>query len=339
MKLIKSPSNPILSANPKQAWENLVVLNPGVIFDEKKQEFIMLYRAAGKDKKHLIHLGLATSKDGIHFKRKSNQPVLSPDEDNADGGCIEDPRITQMDDWFYVTYASRPFAPGQYWKKEKLNRPWVKFPDQGPSFLKKNDTLTHLAITQDFKTFKKLGRITDSRVDDRDVIIFPEKINGKFVRLSRPMSWFGKGYPNPKPATYIAFSDDLMEWSNPTLLMEGKEWWESKKIGGSCPPIKTKYGWFHIYHGVAEKDGNYRVGAVLLDLKDPTKILARTKDFIMEPELPHELNGYYNGCVFPTGNVVRGQTLYVYYGGADKYVCVATANFPNLLAELIAGKI
>lgn len=339
MKLTKYAKNPILTANPKNKWENLVVLNPGVTYDERQQQFVMLYRAAGNDAKHLIHLGLATSKDGFKFTRKSKEPVLSPDENNADGGCVEDPRIVKMDDWYFVTYASRPFAPGKYWIKKKLNRPWIKHPSIGPSFLKKNDTLTHLAITQDFKTYKKLGRITDSRVDDRDVIIFPEKVNGKFVRLSRPMSWFGPGYQNLKPATYIAFSDDLMEWEKPTLLMEGKEWWESKKIGGSCPPIKTKDGWFHIYHGVAEKDGNYRVGAVLLDLKDPSKVIARTKDFIMEPEFPHELNGYYNGCVFPTGNVVKEDVLYVYYGGADKNVCVATANFPTLIKKLKAGEI
>ena len=100
--------------------------------------------------------------------------------------------------------------------------------------------------------------------------------------------------------------------------MQGEQWWEDAKIGGSCPPIKTDAGWLHLYHGVASKDKAYRVGAVLLDLDRPDKIIARTKDFIMEPEFPHETDGYYNGCVFPTGNVVKDGILYVYYGAADK---------------------
>ena len=334
MKLKKYDKNPILKANPANEWENLCVLNPAVVYDEERGGFVMLYRAAGDTDKHNIYLGLATGKDGFHFERKSDEPVFSPTEGGSDEGCVEDPRLVKMGDWYYLTYASRPYAPGRYWI-ENYPRPWFNPPKDGPSFLRNNDTLTHLAITQDFRTYKKLGRITDSRVDDRDVIIFPEKVNGKFVRLSRPMTWFGEGYENEKPCTYIAFSDDLMEWENPKVLMQGKEWWESKKIGGSCPPIRTDKGWFHLYHGVCEEDGCYRVGAVLLDLNDPTKIIARTKDPILEPETEYEKSGYYNGCVFPTGNVVKDGVLYVYYGAADKYVCVATADFEEFLTYLL----
>lgn len=333
MQLKKYEQNPILRANPANEWENLCVLNPAVIYDDASEEFVMLYRAAGDTDKHNIYLGLATSKDGIHFERKSDSPVFAPSEDGSDGGCVEDPRLIKMEGWYYLTYAARPYAPGRYWI-ENYPRPWFNPPAGGPQFLRNNDTLTHLAITQDFKTYKKLGRITDSRVDDRDVILFPEKVGGKFVRLSRPMTWCGEGYDNEKPCTYIAFSDDMMEWSNARPLMQGKEWWESKKIGGSCPPIRTEKGWFHLYHGVCEEDGNYRVGAVLLDLNDPTKLLARTKEPILSPETEYEKSGYYNGCVFPTGNVVKDGSLYVYYGAADKYVCVATAPFGELLEYL-----
>lgn len=143
-----------------------------------------------------------------------------------------------------------------------------------------------------------------------------------------------KGYPNENPAIWISFSDDMMEWDNYELLMKGEQDWENKKIGGSCPPIKTDKGWFFIYHGVAEKDGAYRVGAVLLDLKDPRVVLARTKEFLMEPEYEYESNGFYNGCVFPTGNAVVDGTLYVYYGAADKNICVATCDFNELLRYL-----
>jgi predicted GH43/DUF377 family glycosyl hydrolase len=332
MKLTKSPKNPILLPNPANEWENLCVLNPAVIYDEEHGRFVMLYRAAGDTEEHYIHLGLAYSEDGIDFVRQSDKPVLSPDVNGEDGGCVEDPRLIKMGDWYYLTYASRPYAPGRYWLNAP--KPWFNPPKTGPRFLQWNNTVTYLAITQDFKTYKKLGRMTDSRVDDRDVFLFPEPVNGQYVRLSRPMFWCGKGYPNANPATWIAFSDDLLEWGKPTLLMQGKYWWETKKIGGSCPPIKTPYGWFHIYHGVCKEDDAYRVGAILLDLNDPTKIIARTKEPIMVPEFDFEVKGYYNGCVFPTGNVVKDGVLYVYYGAADKFVCVATADFAKLVDYL-----
>lgn len=332
MKLLKHLSNPILKPNPAVAWESLAVLNPAVVYQEETQTYVMLYRAADHSDKHQIVLGKATSKDGIHFERSSDQPNLVGSPHNTDEGGIEDPRLVKIEDWYFMTYASRPFFPGKYWLNQKYPR--ISPPKGTVSFIERNDTLTHLAMTQDFIQYKKLGRMTDSRVDDRDVIIFPEKVNGQFVRLSRPMTWFGEGYENEKPGTYIAYSNDLMEWSKPELLMKGEAWWEDKKIGGSCPPIRTPHGWFHIYHGVSLKDQAYRVGAVLLDLNNPSKVIARTHDFIMEPDQPYELEGFYNACVFPTGNVVVDGTLYVYYGAADKYVCVATAPFDALLLYL-----
>lgn len=334
MKLIKSKSNPILKANPKNKWENYCVLNPAAIYDDNLKKFVMLYRAAGDDIYHHIYLGLAYSDDGIHFERQSDEPILSPIYDGEDGGGVEDPRLIKMGDWYYLTYASRPYAPGRYWLDEPT--PWVNPPKDGPTFLSWNNTVTYLAITKDFKEYKRLGRITDTRDDDRDVYIFPEKINGKYVRISRPMFACGEGYPNKNPAIWISYSDDLMEWRDRELLMQGEYWWESKKIGGSCPPIKTPKGWFMITHGVSVEDDSYRVGAILMDLKNPSKIIARTKEPIMEPEHEYETSGLYNGCVFPTGNVVKDDQLFVYYGAADKYVCVATCNFTELINDMIS---
>lgn len=333
MKLKKYEGNPILSANPKNQWENYCVLNPAAIYDEKQGKFVMLYRAAGDDAEHYIYLGLALSDDGIHFERQSDEPNLAPIFDGEDGGGVEDPRLVKIGDWYYLTYASRPYAPGRYWLDEP--KPWFNPPKAGPTFLSWNNTVTYLAITQDFKTYKRLGRITDTRDDDRDVYIFPERVNGKFVRISRPMFACGEGYPNQNPAIWISYSNDLMEWNKRELLMEGKYWWESKKIGGSCPPIKTDKGWFMIMHGVSKDDDTYRVGAVLMDLENPSKIIARTKEPIMEPEFDYEIKGLYNGCVFPTGNVVKDGILYVYYGAADKYVCVATCNFTDLINDML----
>ncbi|MFA7561330.1 MAG: hypothetical protein WCY80_04445 [Candidatus Izemoplasmatales bacterium] len=336
MKLIKAKENPILKPNKNNQWENYCVLNPAVIYSEELNKFVMLYRAAGDDVEHYIYLGLAYSDDGINFTRMSDEPIFSPNKDGSDGGGVEDPRLIKMGDWYYMTYASRPYAPGRYWLEEA--KPWFNPPKDGPTYLSWNNTLTHLAITKDFKTYKKLGRITDSRDDDRDVYIFPDKVNGKYVRISRPMFACGEGYQNPNPAIWISYSDDIMEWKDRELLMQGKYWWESKKIGGSCPPIKTKYGWFMITHGVSKDDDTYRVGAIIMDLENPSKIIARTKEPIMEPEFDFETKGLYNGCVFPTGNVVKDNILYVYYGAADKFVCVATCEFDKLLEAIINEK-
>lgn len=324
MKLRKYEGNPILSP-AGDSWEGLCVLNPAVVYDAKEDVFSMLYRAAGNDATHYIHLGLARSRDGFRFDRVSDKPVLSPDVNGADGGSVEDPRLVRMGSYYYLTYASRPFAPGQYWREDKG---YFGFqPEYGPQFLVCNSSATHLAVSRDLVSWKKLGRITDSRCDDRDVFIFPDKAGGRYVRISRPLEWCGEGYENPSPAIWIARSDDLMEWPAPRLLMQGREWWEDAKIGGSTPPILCRHGWLMLYHGVASRDGAYRVGAVILDRNDPEKILARTRDFVMEPEFPYETDGYYNGCVFPTGICVREGTMYVYYGAADKYVCVATADY------------
>jgi predicted GH43/DUF377 family glycosyl hydrolase len=126
-----------------------------------------------------------------------------------------------------------------------------------------------------------------------------------------------------------------MEWHDEKILLTGEQWWEDKKIGGSTPPIRTRAGWLHLYHGVDSKQGAYRVGAVLLDLEHPDVVLARTRDFLMEPEHPYETEGYYNGCVFPTGIAQSGDTLFIYYGAADQFCCVATCSLEELLAHML----
>lgn len=330
MKLIRSTQNPILKPNIDNDWESLVVCNPGAWYENKT--FYMLYRAAGHDEAHKIYLGLATSKDGIHFDRFSNKPVLSPSEDGFDAGCIEDPRIVKFGDLFYVTYAYRPFPPGQYWLKKSYDHGWPL--KDAPQGLQYNTTNTGLAISKDLKTFKKLGRITPHHLDDRDVILFPEKINGQYVMLHRPVEWVGEKYQTDVPSIWLAYSNDLMRWHNDKLLIKPLFDWEKEKMGGSTPPIKTKDGWLVLYHAVSPKDHAYRVGALLLDLKDPTIIKGRLADPILEPEMPYETEGYYTGCVFPTGNVVVDGKLFVYYGGADRYVCVATCMIDDILDAL-----
>ncbi len=322
--------NPILLPNRLNNWENFCVLNPAVVFDEKANRFIMVYRAGGDDIKHKITLGLASSEDGFHFSRCFNHPVFETVEGDPDGGCAEDPRIVKIDDYYYMTYASRAFSPGRYWLPTFIEerKAWMKPQKETvPAYYRINHSVSYLAMTDDFVHFTKLGRITDSRVDDRDVVIFPRKINGKFVRINRPEI-------NNTKYMHIAFSDDLIEWGETEVLYKGKEDWESYKVGASCPPIETDKGWLLIYHAVDNVKFEYRVGILLLDKDDPRKILARTKKPVLEPDQEYEKSGLYDGCVFPTGAVLKDDIIYLYYGCADRYISVATAKLEEVYSCL-----
>jgi len=331
MKLKKFEGNPILKPHPENDWENLVVCNPGVFYDNGK--FYMLYRAAGDDVDHVIRFGLAESEDGKTFDRVSDKPVLGPSPEGPDMGCIEDARIVKFDDYYYVTYAFRPFPPGQYWKFKHDEVLTEDHGDHAPLFVQNNIANSALAMTKDFKNWIKLGRITQSNLDDRDVILFPEKVNGKFVMLHRPKEWIGEKYSVKNTAVRLRYSDDMLVWTEPShMIIDGIDGGWEEKVGGSTPPLKTDKGWLVLYHGVEKGGlGYYRVGAVMLDLEDPTTVIGRTKDYIMEPEFDYEIEGYYKGCVFPTGNMIIGDTLYVYYGGADKYIGLATCNVHELI--------
>lgn len=332
MKLTRYKNNPILSPNPPNKWESLVTTNPTAWYDADNDEVKLIYRAAGNDDEHYIHLGLAVSRNGYDFVRRSNKPIVSPVH-YAGIGCIEDPRIVKMDGLYYMTFAFRPFAPGKYWleqNKRKYNPPVLA--KSYPRFLRENLSGTGLLISPDLKSFTFAGMLTNPAFDDRDVIIFPEKIGGKYVTLHRPMEWCGDGYDTQCPAIWIAFSEDLLGWKDIRLLAKGKYDWEYK-IGGSAPPIKTEYGWLVLYHAVG-KDKFYRVGAMLLDLENPQKVLHRSSDWLLEPQEKYEKEGFYNGVVFPCGNIVMKNKLFVYYGGADKYVGLATCDFNELLDYL-----
>ncbi len=331
MKLKKFSGNPILLPNPKNAWESAVVCNPGVIADQGK--VYMLYRAAGRDKEHKIHFGLAVSNDGFKFKRVSNKSALSPSIDGYDAGCIEDARIVKMGKHFLITYAFRPFPPGQYWKKPPKFPPEMPYLNEPllPKFIRENLTMSGLLISKDLKSFIRAGALTDPNEDDRDVILFPEKVGGRFVMFRRPQGWVGPKYGCKKPSMWISFADDLLVWKENHLLAQSKFKWESKKIGGSTPPIKTSRGWLVLYHGVDEKNV-YRTGMMMLDLKNPRKVIARCPNFIMEPEFDFETKGVMPvSVVFPTGNIVIKGQIYVYYGGGDKTIGVATAPLKDLV--------
>lgn len=337
MKLKKYIHNPIIYPSLLNQWESLVTTNPAAWYEDGV--FYLLYRAAGRDREHKIYFGLAKSTDGFHFERCFDHPVLGPSLDGPDSGCIEDPRIVKFDDDFYITYAYRPFPPGQYWNFEYDQVIAPPSGDHAPLCIRHNIANTGLLQSKDLITFRRLGRITQSHLDDRDVILFPEIINGRYYRLHRPKEWVGEAYGTSEAAVWITSSHDLMVWENESrLLLKGEQDWE-QKVGGNAPPIRTDKGWLMLYHGVDDQK-TYRFGACLLDLNHPEVVTHRSPHWIMEPETPFEMNGLYKwGCVFSTGNVVVGNELFVYYGAADMYCCVATCPLNELIDYLLENPV
>ncbi|SEF62566.1 glycosidase [Vibrio hangzhouensis] len=334
MKFERFSGNPIISPTPENEWESLVTTNPAV-WKEDNGDVRMLYRAAGNDDEHKVYFGLARSTDGGKtFSREADKPVFSPSIDGQDAGCVEDPRVIKLDDWYYITYAYRPFPPGKYWVNEADRNYFPpKCPEHFPRLLRENATATGLLLTQDFKSFIRAGSLTEPTVDDRDVMIFPEKIDGKYWMIHRPMEWCGEGFENEHPGMWISSGEDLLSMRDSTFLAGGKYDWESGKIGGNTPPMKTKDGWLILHHSRGA-DTYYRVGAMLLDLNDPTKVLHRSEDYQMQPEDNYEFEGMYEGCIFPCGKVEIDGILHIYYGAADKYVGLATCNLNELLSYL-----
>jgi predicted GH43/DUF377 family glycosyl hydrolase len=335
MKLLRYSGNPILSPHPAHPWEDLAVFNPAAWYDERNKQVLLLYRAAESHPDYKCCFGLATSGDGYRFQRASDRPVLSPSTEGFDGATIQDPRMIKIGDWFYITYACRHYPFGQFWIPEVNERYAAPdCPPEFPRYLRRNATLTGLALTRDFKTWIRAGWLTDPLLDDRDVVLFPEKIAGKYAMIHRPLEWVGEGYRTEHACAWISMADDLMGFRESRLLIKNRYWWETDKLGVNTPPIKTPHGWLTIYHAVG-RDKFYRWGALLLDLNDPAKVLHRTPDWLYEPAADYEVEGYYRGVCFPCGVVVIGGTLFVYYGGADKFCAVATCGFEELIGHLL----
>jgi predicted GH43/DUF377 family glycosyl hydrolase len=337
MRLERFAGNPILSPQPDHPWESLAVFNPAAWYDEARREVLLLYRAAESGPEYKCYLGLARSPDGFHFERVSDRPALDISGDGFDGATLQDPRIVRIGDWFYVTYACRHYPFGQFWVPE-VRRQYSVPAEPAPEFpryLRTNATLTGLALTRDFKSWIRAGWLTNPLLDDRDVILFPEKVNGKFVLIHRPLEWVGPAYGTDHACAWIASSDDLMgfPFAPSRLLIRNRYPWETSKLGINTPPIRTPHGWFTLYHAVGP-DKFYRLGALLLDLDDPGRVLHRTPNCLLEPETDYEIEGFYRGVCFPCGTVVINRTLFVYYGAGDKFCALATCDFDALIEHL-----
>lgn len=321
--LRRHAKNPILIPNEQNWWESGAVFNCATLYDGHKVH--MLYRAVGEYKSYISRLGYASSRDGYSFTRP-NEMVFAPTEDYEKFG-IEDPRLVIVDSQICVTYVVLS-----------------NHAREGPS------VSTALATTDDYHEFQRLGIITSNGSDNKDVVIFPDKMvsalpkkgtssktkrDSCYFSLQRPSSWVGSSYGADRPSIWLAESSStLTNFDRYMILLEPKEDWEALKIGAGTPPIRTKKGWLIIYHGVSE-DKVYRAGAALLDLKNPTRILGRTKSPILEPEETYERYGDVDNVVFPTGACVIDGELFVYYGGADKVCCLATSELETFLDHIL----
>lgn len=245
----------------------------------------------------ISHLRIARSKDGRHFTVDPT-PALFPDRPSEVYG-IEDPRVTQIEDTYYIAYKN--------------------VADTGIG--------VSLAVTRDFVHFEKKGIIFCP--ENLDVCIFPEKIGGRYAALTRPVPRY-LGQPN----IWIAYSPDLISWGDHRYVM-GVEpnTWAGKRIGAGAVPIKTDRGWLEIYHGATERNV-YALGAVLLDLEQPHKVIARSRDPLLVPEAIYEMGGFMPDVVFTCGALAYGDRLDVYYGAADEVMAGAEMSITEILDSL-----
>ena len=349
----RHPENPIIVPGLYD-WRLAVTFNPGVLLDDDGR-FYLYERAAGNLRPFICYIGMMESDDGVHFRHTVDHPVLTPEMCGSKHGSVQDPRLCKMDGLYYMTFAYRPFAWSSHPTgvgvpySHETDLPGVKRAEYQETNAGSanvaggrpdNMTRTGLAISSDRVNWKLHSWITSDKIDDRDVILFPEKIAGKYWVLRRPLQYVGPQYGCDAPSMWLSSSDDLKSWAEPKLLAKAQFPWEGGRVGGSTPPIKTPRGWLVFYHGVetenpAIKRVIYRMGAMLLDLNDPFKILARTERPLLEPEMYYERFGcYIPNVVFPTGAVVKNGLIYLYYGCCDTSIALATCPMDRLLEQL-----
>ncbi len=245
----------------------------------------------------ISHLRLARSADGIHFT-VDNRPALAP-ADPCESFGIEDPRITQIGPTYTISYvAVSPLG-----------------------------VTTAMASTRDFVAFERHGVIFGP--ENKDVVLFPEPIDGRHYALHRPHSPLCH-----RNDMWIAESPDLLCWGRHRHLMGTREgFWDETRIGAGAPPVRTEAGWLEIYHA-ADRHNRYCLGAVLLDARTPWKVLARSAEPLFEPQAEYERTGFFGGVVFTCGLLCEHQTLKIYYGAADTTIAYAELPLDDVLTIL-----
>lgn len=312
--LTRVKHNPILEPHPENSWEDQAVFNPGAVYDNG--EVHLLYRAVGSS--GLSTVGYAKSPDGLFFNRAHHKPVYVLNTGSSDyqpvfypsgggSGGSEDPRAVIIDGRLYMTYVyfggwdslrmAMTSISVEDFRKQKWN--WTQ-----PKFLSPQGEM------------------------HKNWVIFPEKINGKFAILH-----------SITPEIKIDYISNFSKINIKSKAPSGgrKNYWDNKVRGAGPPPIKTDYGWLLLYHANDAYDPQrYKLGAMLLDLKDPTKVLYRSSTPILCPDMDYENEGK-PGIVYASGAVLKEGHLFIYYGGGDRVVCTATVPLDVLLHDLITG--
>ena len=296
----RHPGNPILSVDDWPYKANSVF---NAAAAEVNGKILLLARV--EDFRGMSHLTVATSDDGINNWQIERTPSLKPEPQKYPEELwgIEDPRITWL---------------------EELNK-WVicytAYSKGGP--------LVSLAMTSDFKSFNRMGPVMPP--EDKDAALFPVKFKGLWAMLHRPV---------PKSLLlgahiWISFSPNLKHWGEHQEIIQAREggWWDANKIGLCAPPMQTEEGWLILYHGVRTTVSGsiYRLGLALLDLENPAKLIRRTDEWIFGPKAHYEREGDVDDVVFPCGWIKKKDTVFIYYGAADSRICVATADFNELV--------
>lgn len=332
MKIRRHEANPIVRPGMFD-WRRVAVFNPGVIYENER---VYLYeRAAGSLCPFQTVIGMLVSDDGVRFTHAADRPVFTGAMAGYPEGSVQDARIVKIDGLYYMSYAIQPY-------QMNCHPNGIGVPDYITGHYRGWDncaapmiTQSGIAVSEDLYNFKHVCFNTPREIDDRDNMLFPCKIKGRFATLRRPMSHVGEKYGTSGPSIWISYSDDLMEWTEPVLVASPEQEWEGGKIGAAAPPILCDEGWLLLYHGV-DKRSVYRVGAMLLDPENPEKVVARTRDYIMEPEEYYEKFGLViPNVVFPTGNILIDGLLYIYYGCADTCISLATVPFKELLDHVL----
>ncbi|MEI6280585.1 MAG: hypothetical protein WCP17_01115 [bacterium] len=322
IELERAVRNPIIEPENNISWESKATFNPSAIYHDGKVHIV--YRAIGDSDNSVI--GYAMSKDGIkiserfhfpiygHYMRANRDvslPAISYISGGGWGGGCEDPRLTLLGDRVYMLYTAF-----DGWGSVRIALTSISLND---------------FVSRRFK-WKEPVLISPPGEIHKNWVLFPEKIGGKYAIMH-----------SFAPKILINYFDNLNDLdgkkfikSNNKRPIDTTRTWDSWFRGVGPSPIKTKYGWLVIYHAMDHRNPDrYRIGAMILDLKNPTKVLYRSKEPILEPDEWYENEGYKSGVVYTCGAVVKDGELFVYYGGADKVTCVATANLDKFLEELI----
>lgn len=300
----RHPDNPILSVED-WPYDANSVFNAAAA--EVNGKTLLLVRV--EDFRGISHFTAARSEDGISNWEIDEGPTLRPDPVSHPEEIwgIEDPRIIWLEELqqWVITYTA--FSKG------------------GP--------LVSLATTKDFHNFNRLGPVMPP--EDKDAAVFPVRFDGRWAMLHRPVAKLSNILSN----IWISFSPDLKHWGDHQEVIQAREgsWWDASKIGLSAPPMETPEGWLILYHGVRTTASGsiYRLGLVLLDLEDPTRVIRRSDEWIFGPKASYEREGDVDDVVFPCGWIEKNGEVFMYYGAADSCIALATAKLSRLVDFLL----